>query len=64
MVSCKNYNLYANESFVIFLISKVITCFIGGFTLTMKSQSIAYLLLGSALNMEFVGKWPSRMQEQ
>jgi hypothetical protein len=43
MVSHKNYNLNA-ESFVIFLTSKLITCFIGGFTLRMKSQSIAYLL--------------------
>ena len=48
MVSYKNYNLNANEGFEIFKISKLITWFIGGFTLTMKPQSIAYLLLGSA----------------
>ena len=47
MVSHKNYNLSANEDFVIFLTSKLITCFIDGFTLKMKSQSIAYLLNGS-----------------
>ena len=47
MVSHKNYNLSANEGFVIFLTSKLITCFIDGFTLKMKSQSIAYLLNGS-----------------
>ena len=47
MVSHKNYNLNANEGFVIFLTSKLITCFIDGFTLKMKSQSIAYLLNGS-----------------
>ena len=47
MVSHKNYNLSANEDFVIFLTSKLITCFIGGFTLKMKSKSIAYLLNGS-----------------
>ena len=47
MVSLKNYNLNANEGFVIFLTSKSITCFIDGFTLKMKSQSIAYLLNGS-----------------
>ena len=47
MVSHKNYNLSANEGFVIFLTSKVITCFICGFTLKMKSQPIAYLLNGS-----------------
>jgi hypothetical protein len=35
-----------NEGFVIFLNSKLITCFIGGFILKMKSQSIAYLLNG------------------
>ena len=29
---------------MIFLNSKLLTCFIGGFTLKMKSQSIAYLL--------------------
>ena len=44
MVIHKNYNLNANEGFVIFLTSKLITCFIDGFTLKMKSQSIAYLL--------------------
>ena len=47
MVSRKNYNLNANEGFVIFLTSKLITCFIGGFTLTMKPQSIAHLLNGN-----------------
>ncbi len=44
MVSRKKYNFNANEGFVIYLISKFITCFIDGFTLEMKSQSIAYLL--------------------
>ena len=44
MVSRKNYNLNANEGVVIFWTSKLITCFIGGFTLTMKPQSIAHLL--------------------
>ena len=47
MVSRKNYNLNTNEGFVIFLTSKLITCFIGGFTLIMKPQSIAHLLNGS-----------------
>ena len=47
MVSRKNYNLNANEGFIIFLTSKLITGFIDGFTLEMKSQSIAYLLNGS-----------------
>ena len=47
MVSHKNYNLDANEGFVIFLTSKLIACFIDGFTLKMKSQSIACLLNGS-----------------
>jgi hypothetical protein len=31
-----------------FLISKLITCFINGSTSEMKSQSIAYLPIGSA----------------
>jgi hypothetical protein len=43
----KNYNLSANEGFVIFLTSHLIICLIGGFTLKIKSQSIAYLLNGS-----------------
>ena len=47
MVSRKNHNLNANEGFVIFLTSKLITCFIGGFTLTMKPQSVAHLHNGN-----------------
>ena len=43
IVSHKNYKLSANEDFVIFLTSKLITCFIGGFTLKMKfSQLFIY----------------------
>src|ERR1700738_2815734 len=43
IVSDKNYNLNGNEDFVIFLTSKLITCFIGGFTLKMKcSQLLIY----------------------
>jgi hypothetical protein len=44
MVSHKNYNLGANEGFVMFLTPKLITWFVGGFTLKMISHSIAYLL--------------------
>ena len=44
MVSRKNYNLNNNEGFLIFLTSKLITCFIGGFALIMKPQSIAHLI--------------------
>ena len=40
--SHKNYNLSANEGFVVVLTSKLITCLIDGFTLRRKSQSIAY----------------------
>jgi len=47
IVSHKNYILSANEDFVIFLTSKSITCFTDGFTLTMKSQFIAFLFNGS-----------------
>ena len=47
LVSHKNYNLNANEGFVILLTSKLITCFVDGFTLETKSQLIAYLLNGS-----------------
>ena len=42
LVCHKNYNLSANEGFVIFLTFKLITCFIDGLTPKMKSQSIAY----------------------
>ena len=48
MVSHKNYNPNANEDFVMFLTSNLITCFIDGFIFGMKSQSIASLLIGSA----------------
>ena len=46
MVNLKYYNLDANR-FLIFLTSKLITCFIDGFTSKVRSQSIAYLLNGS-----------------
>ena len=74
MVSCKIYNLNANEGFVIFLTSKLMRCFIGGFTLTMKPQSIAHLIFGSAhiywiLDLEgevhpIWGLWVSGLQMQ
>ena len=44
LVSHKHYNLSVSEGFVIFLTSKLNTCFIDKFTLKMKFQSIAYLL--------------------
>ena len=48
MVSHVNYKvLNANEDFVIFLTSKLITSLIDGFTLGTRSQSIAYSLGGS-----------------
>ena len=77
MVAQINYNLNANEDFVIILTSKLSTCFIDGFTLGMKSQSIAHLLKESkhiyiyvgfkpwksnAISMGFLDRWPSRMQ--
>ena len=72
--SSKNYNFNVNEDFVLFLISKLITCFINGSTYGMKSQSIVDLAIGSAhilhfkpwrsFNMGFVVKRPSRMQGQ
>ena len=77
MISHKIYNLNVNEDFVIFRPPKLTTCFIDGFTSGMKSQSIAYLLLGSAhinwnldlagevhLNMGFLVKRPSKKQRQ
>ena len=47
MVSHKNYNLNANEGFVMFLASKLITCFIDGCTSKIKSRWIAHILNGS-----------------
>ena len=47
MVSHKNYHLNANEDFFISLTSKLITYFIDGFTLGMKSKIISYVLSGS-----------------
>ena len=47
MASHKHYNLNVNEGFIIYLTSKLNTCFNDGFTSNMKSQSIAYLLNGS-----------------
>ena len=44
MVSHTNYNVSANEGFVIFLTSNLITCFIDGFTMKLKSPLIVYLL--------------------
>ena len=44
MVSHKNYNLNANEGFVIVSTSKLIISFIVGFTTKTKSKLIAYLL--------------------
>ena len=40
----KYHNLTASEGFVIFLTSKLFSCFTDGFPLIMNSQSIAYLL--------------------
>ena len=60
MVSHINYNLSANEGFVIILTSKLITCFIDGFTLKMKYQSIVYLLNGS--EHIYSGFWTLKMK--
>ena len=53
----KNYNFNVYEDFVIFLISKLIMCFINGSISGIKSQSNAYLPIGSVniywiLNLE------------
>ena len=72
----QSYNINANEDIVIFLTSKLITCFIDTFTSGMKSQSIAsykvkvqtYIGFGpwrwNAIDMGFVAKRPSKMQGQ
>ena len=73
-VSHKNCNLGANEEFVMFLTSKLITCFIEGFTSKKIPINCLYtqwkwtyiLDFGpwkwSALNMGYMDKRPSRMQ--
>ena len=48
MVRHNYYNLNVIENFFMFLTPKLITCFIDGFTFGMKSQSIAYSVIGSA----------------
>ena len=75
MVSLKNYNLSTNEGFVTFMTSKLITWFIAGLALKVKSwsDSIAYLLNGSEhiywiLNLEdevhsIWAIWTSGLQE-
>ena len=47
MISHKNYNLSANEGFVIFLLPSLLHVFFDGFTLKFNSQLITYLLNGS-----------------
>ena len=59
MVSHKNCNLIASEGFVTFLTSKLITCFIDGFTLIMKSQSIAYYSM--EVNI-YIGLWTLKVK--
>ena len=54
MVSHKNHNLSANEGFVIFLTSKLTTCFVDGVTLKMKSPSIAYQFLNGGESIYWV----------
>ena len=54
MVSYKNYNLNAKRGFCHFLTFKLITCFIDGFTLRRKSQSIAYYSM--KVNI-YIGFW-------
>ena len=47
MVSLKNDNLSASEGLVIFSTSKLLTCFIAGFTSKVKSRSVVDLLNGN-----------------
>ena len=73
MASHRKYILSANEGFVMFLTSKLITYFIDGFASKGKSQSIAYLLNESEhiywiLDLEnevhsIWVKWTSGLQE-
>ena len=53
IASDKNYNLNANEDFAIFLTSKLITYFIGGFTLKMKSSQLLNYSMKVNIYIEF-----------
>ena len=57
MVSCKNHNVNADEGFVKTLTSKLITCFLDGFTLTMKPQSIAQFTQWNGTCILDFGPW-------
>jgi len=59
MVSHKNYNLSANEGFVMFLTSKFVTCFIDGFTLKRKSSQL--LIYSMEVNF-YIGFWTLKMK--
>jgi hypothetical protein len=59
MVSLKNYNLGANEGLVIFLTSKLITCFIAGFT--SKWNPYQLLIYSMEVN-KYIGFWTLKMK--
>jgi hypothetical protein len=59
MVNHKFLNLGANESFVMFSTSKLITCFIDALTLKRNSQSIAYYSM--EMNT-YIGFWTLKMK--
>ena len=62
MVSHKKFKINANEYFVMFLTSELITCFIDTFTSGVKSQSIASLLSGSTHTHTHIGFWTLRVK--
>ena len=77
MVSRKIYHLNINEEFSVSWTSKLLTYFIDGFILRMRSQSIAYLpgesehtywILGLKVEVHSIWvlwtRWPSGMQRQ
>ena len=59
MLSHNVFSLCVNEGFVTFFTSNIFTCFIDGFTSKMKSQSMAYLLSGTDIYIEF---WTLKMK--
>ena len=60
MVSHKEFNFSANEGFVIFLTFKF-NCFIDGYTLKMKSQSIFYYLLSGSEHIYWILDFESEL---
>ena len=59
MVSRKSYNFSANAGFVIILTSKLVTCFIGGFTWKWNPSQL--FIYSMEVNM-YIGFWTLKVK--